>query len=664
MATIKKDIRDKIVAQALKEIVFDRTYKQGKIKNWQKNEDLYYSKKVQPDTSRANVDLGQMSAFVHTLLSKIDNPLTFKYKKRKESQLNRVKRLNAVRSMDQENDDWDMKDIAGKKQGIIYGRAIYSYYADSIDGEYQAHLDNVDVYEFLIDPAGGGLDIDRAFNLGRYGVVRTRSQLEAGIKAKRYLKDATTTLIQGSGNSVGSESTREKLNQTNRTYDTNVYTAKKEVSNPDKFVFWEWYTTFYDENTGETNRYYLLLNESAGEAIRIQKLNEIFPVDKKIGDAMWPFWSWAAFIDLTEFWTPSYCDYVREIFMAEAVSINQMLDNSEAINKPQKVVNVGAIENLAELKYRRDGVIKVKAAFDVQKAVQFVVTPAIDGPIKVFALLDSIQGKASGVTDGAKGVDKGDTLGIYEGNQEAAADRFGLLNKSYSFGYKRFAKLHKYGVNDHLTKKIAVDMMGPDGVQIEMVSRRDIFRKDDDFGIIIEASDAETALSEAEKRNKLTFLDNQNKLPNGTPMNQKKAFEIGAAIAGFNEEDIRQMLDATDFGDATIMSEAERDIERIMDGEKVKPNMAANLSYKQRFVDYMKKNNESISDQQFNALASYVLKLDPIVMGNTVTTANANLARMATAMPMRPGVVPGSPGAPAPLAPGGAAPAAAVLPGQ
>ncbi len=661
MAKLKKETRDKIVVQALKEIQFDRTYKQGKVRNWQKNEDLYYSRKVQPDTSRSNVDLGQMSAFVHTLLSKIDNPLTFKYKKRKEAQLNRVKRLNAVRAMDQENDDWDIKDIAGKKQGVIYGRCINSYYADSVDGVYQAHLDNVDVYEFLIDPAGGGLDIDRAFNLGRYGVVRTRSELMQGIKSKRYLKNETQSLLDGSGNAASAQSVKEKQNQTNRTYDTNVWTSNKEVQNQDKFIFWEWYTTFYDEDTEETNRYYLLLNENGGAAIRVEKLADMFPVDKKIGDAMWPFWTWAAFIDLTEFWTPSYCDYVREIFMAEAVSVNQMLDNSEQINKPQKVINVGAIENLAELKYKRDGYIRVKAAFDVDKALQVIKVAAIDGPIKVFELLDGIQGKASGVTDGAKGVDKQDTLGVYEGNQQAAADRFGLLNKSYAFGYKRFARLHKYGVNDHLTKKMAVDMMGPDGVQIEMVSRRDIFRKDDDFGIIVEASDAETALSEAEKRNKLTFLDNQSKLAPGTsPQNHKKAYEIGASIAGFNEEDIRQLLDTSDFGDATIMSEAERDIERIMDGEIIKPNRGANTAYKQRFVDYMNKNDESITDAQFNALASYVLKLDPIIMKNMVSMANANMARMANAMPIRPGVA-------APVAPGGAAsggdPSAPVLPG-
>lgn len=132
--SIPKQKRDKIVAQALQELIFARRYKQGKVTNWQKNEDLYYGKKATPLESRANVDLGRMQEFVHTWLSKIDNPLTFKFAKKKESQLKRVARMNALRLSDQQSDDWDIKDIAGKKQAAIYGRSVFWYYADSVNG--------------------------------------------------------------------------------------------------------------------------------------------------------------------------------------------------------------------------------------------------------------------------------------------------------------------------------------------------------------------------------------------------------------------------------------------------------------------------------------------------------------------------------------------------
>lgn len=614
MSTISFETREKIINQALQEIEFARNYKQTKVSNWKTNENMYYGRKVVGPEARANVDLGQMASFVHTILSKIDNPLIFKYTKRKDAQLQRIKRLNSLRAVDSKRDNWNIKDIAGKKQAVIYGRAIFSYYAESENG-YKPHLDNIDVYDFLIDPSAGGLDIEKARYIGDFGVILDREEIKKGVKDKIFLRTEATRLLEGKGNAT--DITQEETNKQNRTSATNIGFTQKEIQTDDKFKFWRWGTTF------EGKRYFLLLSETGKTAIEVCELSEKFEKE------LWWYWTWAAFIDLTEFWSPSYCDYVREIFMAQAVSINQLLDNAEQTNKPQKIVNVSAIENLAQLKYRRDGVIGVKGAFDVTKAVQFVQTPSITTPINVFQILDGIQEKSSGVTAGAQGAadnGAGAKATIYEGNQANAADRFGLLNKSYSFGYERFAKLYEYGVKEHLIKKTAIDILGPDGISIEMVSRRDIFRKDDEFGVIVEASNAELALSEAEKKMKLNFLQSAGGItvPQGSApvQNSQKAYEIAAGIAGFDDETIRQLQDTSDFGDAVLMSKAERDIERILDGENVQPNQAANTAYKQRFVDFMQNNQESLSLEQFADLTKYVRSLDQIISRNMVRKAN------------------------------------------
>lgn len=640
MPTIPKADRDAIVTQAISEIQFARQYKQGKIKNWQKNEDMYYGRKIPTEDSRANVDLGRMQEFVHTLLSKIDNALIFKFTKRKSSQLKRVERLNSLRASDAQRDDWDMKDIVGKKQAIIYGRAIYSYFADSQDG-YAPHLSNVDVYDFLIDPSAGGLDVEIARYMGDYGVILSRDDMKQGVKDGTYLTYEVNELLRGEYGNVDMTS-QEETNKQNRTYDQNTTTSQKQISDKDKFKFWRWVTTY------EGERYYLVLQEKIGSAIRIQKLSEVFESN------LWPYWSYAAFPDLTEFWTPSYCDYVREIFMAQSVTVNQALDNSEQINKPQRKVNIGAFENLSELKYKKNGLIKVKADFDMDKAYQVVVTPQIDTPLKLFAALEGIQEKASGVTAGSKGVaDEEGKVGIYDGNQAAVADRFGLLNKSYSFGYKRFAKLWEAGVREHLTKKISIDILGPDGVEIIEVSRKDIFRKDEQFGLIVEASNSETMLSDAQKQAKIAFLDGKLNSPNqaiASLFNGKKAFELEAEIAGFDAETVRQLMDTSEFGDAGIMSEADRDIERILDGEKFEPNEAATTAYKQRFVTYMRNQKEEIDNDQFRALSNYVLLLDPIINRNMAQSLNSNLVKMSIASATNPPLPPGK-GAPVTAAP-------------
>ncbi len=619
-----KVIRDKIVAQAQQEISFARTHKQGKIRNWILNESMYYGKKQATTESRANVDLARMQEFVHTLLSKIKNPLIFKFTKRKESQLARVDRLNALRQYDQQLDFWNIKDLAGKKQAIIYGRAVYSYHADSTNG-YQAHLENVDVHDFLIDPAGGGIDIEQADYMGRYGIKLRRNELMAGVKSNIYIKDEVAQLLAGIGNNT--EKTQEEINKTNRTLDQNT-TGQKELQNDDKFKFWEWYITY------EGVRYYILMQEK-GACIRCEKLTDLFSATKQFPLGAWPFWTWAAFLDLTEFWTPSYCDYVREIFMTQNVSINQILDNNEAINKPQKVVNVQMIENLAELKYRKDGIIRTKGDYDASRAIQLLRPNSIDTPITVFELLERIQEKALGVTSGAKGVsDEQGKVAIYQGNQEAAADRFGLLNVTYSFGYSRFAKLYEIGVRDNLTKKIAIDIMGPEGIETEEIGLRDIYHKGDDFGVLVEASNAEDLASAITQKMKLDFLNGEVQIVSGVGkvynpiINAQKALELKAKIVGFSEDDISELLDVDNFGNSKIMSEAARDIESILEGEIIKPNMYANNAYKQKLVNYGKDHQEDMNEKQKSALIAYITSLDSIIMRNTSRALNTDIINM------------------------------------
>ena len=325
--------------------------------------------------------------------------------------------------------------------------------------------------------------------------------------------------------------------------------------------------------------------------------------------------------------------------MAQYVSINQMLDNAEAINKPQKVVNVSAIENLSELKYRRDGIIRIKGDIDAAKAVQSLQVPSINTPILVFETLEKIQEKASGVTDIAKGVsEQSGKLGIYEGNLEAINDRFNLLNKSYSFGYRRFAKLYEHGVKENLVKRIAIEILGPDGVDIESINKNDIFKKTDEFGIIVEASTADDDSFRRTQGARIAFLTGITANPNTSPLiNLKKSVEIQASSSGFSEDEIRQLLDTSEFGDQELMSEAERDIEEMLDGNFIKPNGMANNAYKQRIVDYMRDHEENITPKQFDYLVAYVDSLTPIIARNEARALSSfatNQANMMARTPM------------------------------
>ena len=282
---IQNPKREQLVKQALDEITFARRHKEGKVSNWQKNEQMYFGKKEKSEDARANVDLGRMQEHVHTLLSKIDSPLTFKFNKKKDAQMKRVDRLNALKDYDSDRDFWDIKDIVGKKQAIIYGRTIFSYFASS-NGGYSPHLENVDVYDFLVDPSAGGIDLEAGRYMGRWGITKDRYDIKGN---KDYIQTEVAQLLPGDGNNT--TRTPEETNKDNRTYALGYQQTNKELSSKDKFKFWEWFTTF------EGERYYLLIDE-AGRCIRAEKLKDMFESN------LWPFWTYAAFPDLTEFWTP------------------------------------------------------------------------------------------------------------------------------------------------------------------------------------------------------------------------------------------------------------------------------------------------------------------------------------------------------------------------
>lgn len=603
---IKAD-RDEIVKQALDEIAFARSSKQTKITGWHKNEDMYYSRKpLTVGDQRANVNLNEAQSFVTTYLSKINNPFNFKFVKGDDADLKPAQMVNAIKDKDSKMGRWDYKAMLARTQMTIYGRYIFEYHADSLD-KYQSHLSNVDVYQFLIDPSCGGLDMDNAFYMGRGGIIKSKKKIQEGIKSKLYLRTEGNQLINGTGN-AGME-TQEDRNAQNRWIA--LLAQNKVIEQKDQYKFWEWYTTW------EGERYYLLLTEDAGTAIRVEKLKDIFKKEK------WPFFSVASYPDLTEFWTPSPLDGVREALMAKAMVINQTLDNGETILRPMKAFDVDAITNPALLKYRTDGLIPVKKGVEIDKAIKFFPSAPITTGMELYDKLNEITNIQSGVTDAARGQSNEDTLGIYEGNQANAADRFSLIGDSEAEGQYRFAQLYLDGLDEHLNTKVAVEMIGIDGVEYVEVTKKDI-KRTREFDISVVTSGTEETLQQQEKKDKLTFLQTKK---GDVTYNQKVIAEMEATIVGFDTDEIKRMLDTDSYGNAELMSEAARDIQRILAGEVFAPNEAANIAYQQKIVDYLRDEQEYLikKPQILQAFDDYLVAIEPIVMRNMIKKVNQTL---------------------------------------
>ncbi len=605
---IKKELRDKITTQALSEIEFARDAKIETINRWHKSEDTYYSKKLKKTVGRANVNLNEAQGFVQSFLAKIHHPYNFKYIKGDESDLKAAQRVNAIRDKDSKNGRWDFKIMLARIQLIIYGRYIFEYHASSSD-KYKSTLSNVDVYQFLIDPSAGGVDIEKAFYLGRGGIIRSKKDIKNGIKSGKYLKTEGNELIKGESNITNE--TEEDVDANNRWI--NLVEKERVIDKSDQWKFWEWYTTY------EGVRYYLLLTEDGGKAIRVEKLVDMFK------ENTYPFFSAAAYPHLTEFWSPSPLEGVTEIMMAKAKSINQMLDNGESINRPMKAFNVGAIKNAALLKYRTDGSIPVKDGVDIDKAIKFYPTIPLQSSMVVYDKLDAISDVNSGVNSGVKGQASEQQVGIYEGNQANAIDRFSLVSDSEADAQNRFARLYLAGLDEHLTTKVAIEMIGINGVQFEEITKKHI-KRNKPFNIMVITSGKAEQMQTTEKRNKLTFLSAKSNDQTGT-YNIKILAEMEANIAGFSPDEIKYMLDTKTEGEVELMSEAAQDIEDMLAGKEIEPNDLANTAYLQKIKDYMRENKEYMIKHPETAdlIFNYIVRLQPIVIYNMSSEMNKQL---------------------------------------
>lgn len=607
---LNKQIRDAITNQALEEIVFARQSKANVITKWHKNEDLYYSKKQNIDGDRANVNLNEAQSFVTTFLAKINSPFNFKFIKGEEADLKAAKIANALKDKDMKIGRWNFKLMLARIQLIIYGRYIFEYHADSTDG-YKSYLTNTDVYNFLIDPSCGGEDIEKAFYMGRGGIIKSKKQIQEGIKSGKYLRTEGNALISGNGNI--DDETEEDRNAQNRW--SALLSNKRVLMRKDQWKFWEWYTTY------EGERYYVLLTEQGGKAIRVEKLTDVFKSGR------YPFITAAAYPDLTEFWTPSPLDGVREAILAKATSINQMLDNGEAINRPMKAFDVEAIKNPALLKYRKDGLIPVKPGTDINKAIQeFKVTP-ITTAVQVYDKMDEIMGLNSGVTNGAKGQAAEKQVGIYEGNQVNIQDRFALYSDSEADAQQRLGELYLEGLDEHLKTKVAIEMIGINGVEFHEVTRKDI-KRNRPFDVMVLTTGAEEKMQTVEKKNKLTFLSAKAADQSGI-YNKKILAEMEAMIAGFTTEEIKAMTNTKDDANAELMAECSSDIQRMLSGEIIELNEMANSAYLQKIKDYMKDNKEYMMKHPeiANNIFTYMSKLEPIIIRNMVDAMDKQLAK-------------------------------------
>lgn len=647
--TVTKELADKLTAIAVKQLEVGVKDKQKRLKDIQKNEDLYNGKNDRPALKgRFNVPLPIMSGFVDTLMAKIDDPPRIKFNNTKAGGLKLAQKVGAAWEVDSSSirGKWAKKDRAAKKLAAFSGRAIYKYFAES-DPKYRSVLEVVDYNDFYCEPRGGGDLADHLFK-GQANIWRTKKQLFRGVKSGLYDAAQLTQLMSKASGEAAAKSQELFKNKMARRAALGLDTDNDPYINQDVFSMVEHVMNYEGED------YYLFFEITTGTWMRVETVKEVF------GTELEPFVSWATHEDAFNFWSKAPCDDMRPIVEAMTIIFNQALDNRHQRNRPQRAFDPTIFTDPSQLEWRPDGLVIAQPpeGKSISSGIYTFDTPEINGSIDLFQLLDNFSGQKTGITPSTQGTaDKDVRVGVYFGDLQQVADRLGLLNKSYSECWAELGIRYYHGLREHMPEKLLVRMLGESGVEWNELLRSEVSGTDEeDFDITIAGGDAELQANEVAMKRRTETLDailKDQKLSG--LLSPSWSLQEMLRNGGYSEESIRQAMDTKNEGNQEILSEASSAIEQILEGKDPGHNRGATTAFVQKILDFATDNE--LETDVYRKLMAYAKDHIPVAKENAARKAAGVLAAAGAG----PGIDAADPGA---AAPGGGPIPPAVIPGM
>lgn len=612
-----------IVRQCKQEFDNAMQYKQGRISDWQANENLYYGRTKKPLKGRFNVPLPVMSGFIDTLLSKIDEPPILKYRPASEADFRATQKVQAFWDSEskREDNDFDSKDIDGKKLACFYGRAIFKTFAES-DPKFKFYMIVTDPYDFYVDPVGGG-NLEQARYMGEDNVYKSKSQLKAGADSGLYEAKYVEQLINGIAPNTIRVDQDQQNNKANRFSALGLSNSMYNFQGEGMMRFIESGTII------EGVRYYVLWNYETGVPIRCLPLKEVFESE------LWWWVSWATNRDPFNFWSKSPADDIRPIAEAMKILANQELDNRQKNNWGQRAFDPDIFENPAELEYKPDGLVSVKAGSsriqEISRGIYEFKTPQLDGTINLVNWLDNFAGQKTGITADTQGQSEQSKVGIYEGNIQQVADRLGLYNKSYVKCHAAIGRRFVWGTHEHLNTKQAVKMIGENGVEWDYLKGREV---NPDMDINVESSGSELQLNEAMKVQKANALEKLSNPLFAQSVNKKWLIEQILLTGGYSDEEVRVAQDIENNGNREVLARASEAIEDIVKNPKKMPKLfrGATTGFQSKIVNFAMDNTDG-NLPLFNALMDYAMSHSQIVADNVRRRALQERAKAGLGLP-------------------------------
>jgi len=612
----KWDIQ-KIVTQAQKQVDACLSYRQARLDQIKKSENVYFGKTRPALKGRFNIPVPILEGFVETLMSKIDDTVMVKFKKGRESTLKSAKKVSACWEKDSgpERGDFNSADLDAKKLAIFSGFGALELIPQS-KPEYKQTLKAIDYYDLIFEPMGGR-DLETHAFKGKLNVFKTKYDLEQGVKESDYNSEQVSSLISGVNDKEKKDWQDQAENKANRMIAMGLNPQYYGYLGDGVYNLTELITRFEGEN------YYLLFDKKSALAVKCVPLKEMF------SSGLSPYVVWHTERNPVSFLCRAPVDGVRPVAEAMQILLNQNLDNIQKRNFDQILYDARKIIDPSQLEYRPNGIIsvKLKDGESMASAYEKMQTPDTSTiTINLIQWLDNFMGTKSGVTPGAQGNSKDERVAIYEGNQQQVADRFGMENKFYTQAHQQIAIRYKHNLRDHMPPRgFMVKFIGLRGAQEEEITRDDV---EADLDVEVSSQNAEAQIDQKKQEKREIAISMLQKDPAlRLQIGDKWLAEQILRNGEYEEDDIKSAMNKEEINE-DLMSEAAKAIEEILDGKKPKLNRGANIAYVRKIANYAIDESDSLDDATFASLVDFAYQHLTIVEQNELMNAQLlNYAR-------------------------------------
>lgn len=609
---VEKQLADKLAFTASKQLSTGIKAKEKRMRDILDIINLYNNKVLEITDNVTNIPFPIMASQIDTAFSKIDDRPRVSFKIPNRGLLSKKVEAAWQQESSSMRAGWPRKDRAEKKLALLTGRGIAKVYASSIGNKYKSHYEVVDPLSFVADPTRGHLD-DGMYH-GETDIFKTHSSIKSMVQAGMYDGGQALKILDKSSDNRAEVANQSKFT---RLKALGVEVASGAFEGQEGILMTEWVMKYEDE------LFYLFFDPVSSIWLRAERLPDVFKSKKS------PYVSWATHYDEFSFWSKGYGDDIYPIAEAIRLILNTAIENEKRRSRPMRIVPAGDLVDVNELmEYVPDNVILSKRGRNPN--IITVETPAVTTSINLVQFFNGLIAEKTGVS--GQGVDEKDAkVGVYYGNLQQEADRYGIVNKSYSESYAEKGYRFFWGLREHLTGSKPVEMLGKSGVRLEELKSVEFSDIDDVDDVMTSGGQSEEELDAIKNKQQADALTSLTGNPAySQALNAKWVIKTTMQKSGFTDEEINEALDVQSEVNSELMQEADEAIAYILEGKTPKLNQGATTAFMQRIYDYVRDNldyvkvnkdgvvvgvDQKVKEHSENLLA-YMAAHQKIVIGN------------------------------------------------